>query len=291
MYGNPDSFPCSESQPSQLLSAFDAHVGDCACQTRVQMLWDIFTLYSTPENKPIVTRALDLLKQVHINTALLLWEIQQSHGKPRTPKLVKLSTHLAIWDRIHFTSFLDLVADTSCGRVPTSGTTDPLPGICHLFFDQNPLLIVSLSVPGPKHQDLLGSSFQRRDVVFDTHWNPHNFLAVIRFLTMAHLLSECKVVVAEPGPPTRMSIHLDLQSMHEKKFQKLEALQLESETPSYHIKLQDGVSQMKRQCEGMQIYISNLTEDWARQTASRTGDQNLWPRYAALNHSSIAGVH
>ena len=97
---------------------------------------------------------------------------------------------------------------------------------------------------------------------------------------MSHLLSECKVAIAETGPPTRLSIHLDLRSMHMKKFRELEALQLEIESPSCRIKSQDGVSQMKRQCEGMQIYLSKISEDWARQTATRTEDQNLWPRYA-----------
>jgi hypothetical protein len=148
-----------------------------------------------------------------------------------------------------------------------------------------------LSVPVPKHQGLpeSESSFQYRDDIFDTHWDPQNFLVVIRFLTMSHLLSECKVVIAETGPPTRLSIHLDLQTMHKKKFRELEALQLETDAPSCHIKPHDGVSQMKRQCEAMQIYLSKLTEDWARQTATRTGDQALWPRYA--QSFPIVGVH
>ena len=110
----------------------------------------------------------------------------------------------------------------------------------------------------PKHQDPPRSSFQRRDVIFDTHWNPHNFLVIIRFLTMSHILSECKVVIAETGPPTQLSTHLDLQSMHNKKFRELEALQLETETPSRRIKSQDGVSQMKRQCGGCKFIFQRL---------------------------------
>ena len=134
VYGDSDSSP--ESQPTQLLSVFDTHVGDSACQIRTQMLWDIVTLYTTPGNKLIVKRALDLLKQVQLNTASLLLEIQQSYGKPRSPMLDDLDTHLAIWDRIHFSSFLDIVAD----RVPASGAPDPFPGICSLLtaFDHNP---------------------------------------------------------------------------------------------------------------------------------------------------------
>lgn len=97
---------------------------------------------------------------------------------------------------------------------------------------------------------------------------------------MSHLLSEYKIAIAETGPPIKLKFHLDLQLMHEKKLQELDTLQLETETPSCRIKLQDGVSQMKRQCEGMQSYLSKVTEDWARQTATRTESQNLWPRYA-----------
>lgn len=274
IYGDHDSLSSSEARSSQLLSAFDAHVGDCACQTRVQMLWDVVTLYSVPEKKLLVGRALDLLKQVQINTASLLWEIQQSRGKPRNSKFNHLTTHLAIWDSIHFTSFLDLVADTCSRRGPAS---DPLLGMCRRpLIDWNPCSVF-LSPPVPQPD----SSFQHRNVTFDTHWNPHSFLVIIRFLTISHLLSECKVVTATTGPPTRMSIHLDLQSMHEKKFRELEALQSEKETGPCHITSQEGVSQMKRQCEAMQIYLSKVTEDWARQTATRIGDhQNFWPRYA-----------
>ena len=126
IYGDFDSFP--ESRTAQLLSAFDAHVGDCACQTRVQMLWEIVALYTNPENKLIVKRALDLLKQVQVNTVSLLLEIQQSHGKPRNPKLNDLGTHLAIWDRVNFSSILDIVAN----RVPAAPET--FPGMNHPCF-------------------------------------------------------------------------------------------------------------------------------------------------------------
>lgn len=104
--------------PSQLLAAFDAHVGDCACQTRVQMLWELVKLYSLQDNADIFTSATTLLKELKVNAVVLLEEIKISHGKPRNPKLSGLSNHLAIWDRIRFTSFLELVNDSSCKNAP-----------------------------------------------------------------------------------------------------------------------------------------------------------------------------
>lgn len=94
--------------PSRLLSAFDAHVGDCSCQTRAQMLWELVQFYNTPEKGDTLKRAVTLLQEIRIQAALLLQEIEQSRGKRRTPALDALKTHLSIWQRIGFTQFLDV---------------------------------------------------------------------------------------------------------------------------------------------------------------------------------------
>lgn len=130
MYSDLDGPAASpKSSPSQILAAFDAHVADCACQTRVLMLWELVKLYSLPDKTKILRRAVTLLKELKVNAALLLEEIEMSRGKPRNPKLNNLTTHLAIWERIQFTSFLDLANDSSRRNAPVSGAT--LPGMCH----------------------------------------------------------------------------------------------------------------------------------------------------------------
>lgn len=89
---------------------------------------------------------------------------------------------------------------------------------------------------------------------------------------MSYLLSKCKIATPET---TRLSVRLDLLSMYEKNSQELEDLRLTAQTLSYRIEARGGVSPMKRQCEAMQIYLSAVTTDWAKQAASR---QNGWSR-------------
>ena len=136
MYSNFDGPTASpKSSPSQLLAAFDAHVADCACQTRVLMLLELVKLYSLPDNTEILRRAVSLLKELKVNAIVLWEEIEMSRKKQRNSKLSDLTTHLAIWERIQFTSFLDLADDSSRRNVPVSGATLPGMGhwlVCHL---------------------------------------------------------------------------------------------------------------------------------------------------------------
>lgn len=108
--------------PSCSLSSFDAHVGDCACQTRAQMFWDLFTFYRKQENKQILSDAITELRSIKASTALLLEEIELSHGKPRNPKLILLVNHMAVWERIGFHAFLELAVKVP--EEPTSVSKD-----------------------------------------------------------------------------------------------------------------------------------------------------------------------
>jgi hypothetical protein len=124
VHGDLADFSPPPASPLRSLSAFDAHVGDCACQTRAQMFWDLVMLYRTAENKAVLRFAMARLKEIKINTALLFEEIELSHGKPRNPNLTVLVNHMAIWKRIGFHSFLDLA-----GIVPASNESTVSPGM------------------------------------------------------------------------------------------------------------------------------------------------------------------
>jgi len=128
--------------PLQSLSAFDAHVGDCACQTRAQMFWDLVMLYRTAKNKAVLRCAMARLKEIKINTVLLLEEFELSHGKPRNPNLTVLKNHMAIWKRIGFHSFLDLAETVSA---PNESTDSPGMHLCLLY-----LLIPAEFLPSPR---------------------------------------------------------------------------------------------------------------------------------------------
>lgn len=116
--------------PLLSLSAFDAHVGDCACQTRAQMFWDLVALYRKQENRQILADAISSLKKIKVNTAELLEEIELSHGKPRNPKLMLLVNHMAIWERIGFHAFLDLATKSPEETNSVSKDTLESQGIC-----------------------------------------------------------------------------------------------------------------------------------------------------------------
>ena len=285
-YGDFEGSLPPPGSPLHLLSSFDAHVGDCACQARAQMLWELVALYSTPDNKCILESTITLLEQLRVNAALLLREVEQSYGKSRNPKLNDLVTHLAIRDRIYFTSFLTFAASRS--SVPASGA--PFRGTCHrpsvIWITANPYPLTE-----PQTERLTRSTRRHRDITVNTDWNPRDLLALTRFLTMCYLLSERKVATVEAGPPTRLRVRVDLLSVYEKNAQELEALQMMGQAPSYRFKAEDGVAGMNRQCEAMQVYLSRVAADWAKQTATRTGDKTraLWSRYGSS--FTIAAIH
>ena len=116
----------SSTLPSRRLSAFDAHVGDCSCQTRAQMLWELVQSYYTPEKKNALDRAVTALQEIRIQAASLLQEIEENHGRQRIPTLRALRTLLSVWQRIGFTRFLDLFygpSDSPTGGTPQTTTT------------------------------------------------------------------------------------------------------------------------------------------------------------------------
>jgi hypothetical protein len=273
----------SSTLPSRLLSAFDAHVGDCACPTRAQMLWELVQFYNIPEKKDALKRAVTMLQEIRIQAALLLQEIEQSYGKPRTPGLDALQTHLSVWQRIGFTRFLDLFygrSDSPSGTsVPqTTAAGDVLASKCILSvgrIDHNLLNALFLGPPPPPN-----SSHKCCQIRVETEWDVDNLFFIARFLTLCLLLSECKIAKIESGPPIRVTVRVDLQWMYAEIGRELEALNL---LPAQRdAKRCNGTVKMNAQCDAMQGYISIITTDWVRKTVLRLGLFDLHQRYVIL---------
>ena len=128
------------------------------------------------------------------------------------------------------------------------------------------------------------SAHRRRDLTVDAVWNPHDFVSVARLLTMCNLLSEFKIATIEEGPPTRVRVRVDLQSMYERNARELENMEPTAKRPpNYHIKAHE---RMTRQTEAMQIYVSRVTTDWVRQTIK---ERDPWSRYDYLILLADAG--
>ncbi|KIK58207.1 hypothetical protein GYMLUDRAFT_74990 [Collybiopsis luxurians FD-317 M1] len=255
--------------PLQSLSAFDAHVGDCACQTRAQMFWELVVLYRTEENKAILKSAIARVKKIRVNAALLLEEIELHHGKSRNPNLSALVSHMAIWERIGFHSFLNLAAKTTQETIPVSNDSTESP----------------VSKIAQKR-----SAHAHRDLAVDVTWNPNDLVSVARFLTICNLLSEFRIATIEAGPPTRVKVRVDLKLLYERNARELEGLQLTAKRPiNYRVKAPE---RMTRQIETMQIYVSRVTTNWMKQTAIQ--ERDLWSRFPeeliATSHRRITCV-
>ncbi|KAG2117199.1 uncharacterized protein F5147DRAFT_671705 [Suillus discolor] len=245
--------PTSFTPPSQLLSAFDAHVGDCSCQTRAQMLWELVQFYNIPEKKDALDRAITMLQELRIQATLLLQEIELSCGKPRIPTLDALGTHLSVWQRIGFTRFLDHFSGPSDfppergGAPQTAAAGD---------------VLVSPTPPPD-------SSHKRYQITVEPEWDTDNLFLVARFLTLCLLLSECKIAKLKSGLLTRVIVRVDLQLMYANIERELEALGL---LPARrNAKPCDGKMKFNRQCDAMQVYVSIVTTDWVKKTVFRLG--------------------
>ncbi|KAF9523917.1 hypothetical protein CPB83DRAFT_862130 [Crepidotus variabilis] len=240
-YGNLENVSPLTTSPLQSLSSFDAHVGDCACQTRAQMLWDLVMFYRKADNNLILSFAIGRLKKIKLNTALLLEEIELNHGKPRHPSLSVLVNYNAIWERIDFNSFLDLVPMADV--VSSTESTVPL----------------TTNTGAQRYSN------RRGDLAVDAAWKPHDINSIARFLAMCNLMSEFKIATIEAGSPTRIKVCVDLRLIYEKNARELEELQLiPNKNQNYRIKAN---GRMTRQVEAMQVYVSRVTTDWVRQTA------------------------
>ncbi|KAH9478538.1 putative cyclodipeptide synthase PUL1 [Psilocybe cubensis] len=250
--------------PTFSFSAFDAHVGDCACQTRAQMFWDLFSLYKVEENKRALANAITVLKSVKSNTVKLLEEIELNRAKPRSPSLMTLTTHQAVWKRIGFLSFLDL------------STKDPEECIkpCH-----------DAALRGGAR-----SGHRHRDIVVDTEWKPDDIVFVSRLLTMCNMLSEFRFASIEAGPPARVKVRVDLPLMYERNARELDDLNVcNKRRIDFHIQ---SLSKTNRQTEAMQIYVSRVTADWVRKAAiTGSGSWRCFPdSFFATNDRKITCV-
>ncbi|KAH9483425.1 putative cyclodipeptide synthase PUL1 [Psilocybe cubensis] len=262
----------SDTPPTSSLSSFDAHVGDCACQTRAQMFWDLFSFYKKEENRSVLANAVAVLKSVKANTAKLLEEIELNRAKPRCPSLMTLVTHQAVWERIGFLSFLDLShKDTEERGKPFQ---DDPESQCMFSFHFSYIYLSQICLAGSKK--VSQSGHRHRDIVVDTEWMPSDIVFVSRLLTMCNMLSEFRFASIEAGPPARVKVRVDLPLMYERNAKELEYLNLSNKRRiDYHIQAH---SKTNRQTEAMQIYVSRVTVDWVKKAAmKRNGSWTCFP--------------
>ncbi|TFK20748.1 hypothetical protein FA15DRAFT_707821 [Coprinopsis marcescibilis] len=226
------------------LSAFDAHIGDCACQVRSQMIWELIEAYREPTREEILQRAIETLAKVRAQAAFLLHEVVQGHGKGRKLRpahLDALTTNQQVWRQIGFVelfNFTGKVSPTLQSGLDQTATEDATP---------------------PSHDK--------------AEWNVDNLFSMGRFLTLCFLLSESKVVELKDSP-FEVKVRAYLAPMYSKISGELESLV----PPSLRKGARgfcEGEGKLKVQRDSMQRHVSLITSDWVRKTSLRLGLHQL----------------
>lgn len=250
--------PTTSTSPIRSLSSFDAHVGDCACHTRAQMLWELVHFYSIPKKQDDIKHAITMLQEIRIQAASLLRLIE---SKSRIPELNALTTYGSVWNRIGFTRFLDLFYGTTGSPLTTSEDLQ-----CMLLSKNGPSFS-QCPFPDLTPQRPHSSHHRHRRITVEAAWDINNLFLVARFLTLCLLLSEYKIARVKPGSPIRIMVRVNLQLMYAEIENELEALDLLSSRKRSNNC--DRKTKMTVQCEAIQIYVSLVTTDWVRKAALR----------------------
>ncbi|RDB21721.1 hypothetical protein Hypma_011129 [Hypsizygus marmoreus] len=223
---------------SDILSVFDAHVGDCACHLCLQMLRDLIDHFSSPEKKEFIERGIALLNVLKGTTAGLLQQLAKKNGNTQASGFTSIITTSDLLRYIGFTKFIALVQSES--NVSGSSTLAiPSTPESHPFqFSENcevPLATCRMTVGNQNgsHSDSssdsnssYSSSHSHRSLTVSTEWNLNDTMTIIQFLMFTRLLSVSKKAILEPGPPSQIIARVDPQFSYAQSEQELEALKL-----------------------------------------------------------------
>lgn len=284
MLSNPSNDTLSSSP---IIGAFDAHVGDCACHTRAQMLWDLIEHFRT---SPILTEsiagAIALLSEIKVKTAKLLQVITIKNGNIRPLGFGSVVTMLDIFDHIGFTEFLAYIAARSnessrCNSPdrPPSANSETSRDVDQQGSHSNDNQLTTVDTSNSTRDSASSSdsgsrsstsSHHHRTLSVDTEWNAGDLSMVVRFLTLCRVVSISKVAALEPGPQTRIIARLDMQYAYTKTEEELDALGLIDGILSDFIRPADRAKRqtLTTESEASQVYLAQLTTDWMGKTAA-----------------------
>ena len=113
---SPHDILLSDPERKDILANFDAHVGDTACHMRAQMVWEVYQHYREPESRIWVDEALIALAQVKADTIALMVALHKKNGYMRALGFGSRVTYGEIFDRIGWSSFVDMFEKRMGGR-------------------------------------------------------------------------------------------------------------------------------------------------------------------------------
>lgn len=114
---SPHDILLSDPEHKDILSDFDAHVGDTACHMRAQMVWEVYQHYREPESRTWIDEALIALAQVKADTIGLMTALYKKNGYMRALGFGSRVRYGQVFDRVGWSSFVDMFderADRRC---------------------------------------------------------------------------------------------------------------------------------------------------------------------------------
>ncbi|EGN93941.1 hypothetical protein SERLA73DRAFT_78324 [Serpula lacrymans var. lacrymans S7.3] len=296
---------------SEYLGVFDAHVGDCSCHMRAQMLWELMEYARTPGNVEWMELVVDAVRDSTDKAVVLLANIRARKGRLRGLDLSPASTltEARVFDKIDGDKFMALLDDTSTSTSDYSdeslATPDGLPpstvlnekeqvnlpeavrlasetlGASRDYFSAKQSAS-SDNAPAPNSP----SKRKYRAVEVD-EWDLKDRTMVLRFLTISRLLSLKKEMYLEPGPPAYIRARTNPTAI----YAEAEAQILEK-APEITINAVDRTKKLMlvKDHEKMQSYLSQLTANWVCKLSADMLLSNLIKRSTITSSRYISCV-
>lgn len=265
------------------LAIYDAHVGDCSCHMRAQMLWELLEFTRGSGDHEWMTQVVIAVRASISKAVVLLENIRARKGRLRGLDLgpVDTLTEARIFDKIDGDKFMALLDDTSTtstssndflatpedypsSAIPTDKSELDLPEAVRLASEtlETPRRYIVTTNPSTTSDLSSRSSNSKRKyrAVDGDEWDLKDRTMIIRFLTVSRLLSLKKEMFLEPGPPAYIRARTNPTAVYADTEERL----LKS-LPGIRIGPQErtGKLMLMKEHEKMQSYLSQLTTNWA----------------------------
>ncbi len=222
-----------------MMLEFDAHVGDCGCHLRAQMLLSLTGYYSDPTRRQWIDSVIEVLRNINQKIIALYRGIRRLSGDLRLLGFSSSISLVDLFDRIDCTSLFAILDGHSSEMDANNAFT--------VFYSSN----ADEKSSGGGH---LAPGCRHRLVKAD-QWNLSNYRMVARFLSYCRLLSSNKTAILDTDTKS-IRYRLDpLLAFSETKTQ-LDRFNLISDDD------QPARKALIKEVEHMQVYITQLTCDW-----------------------------
>ncbi|CAF1071203.1 unnamed protein product [Adineta steineri] len=247
LYSNP-----SKIGTDNILLEFDAHVGDCGCQLRAQMLLSLTEYYRDAKKREWISKAIQVLSGIKKN-------IVNEYLKNR-----QLKYNIRLSGSSSSNSMIDILERIGCK--PLFAILDQ----CSSKVDSHDELIVPMT---SDHVNKSGKPADTHQTVKGDEWNMSNYRMVARFLSYCRLLSRRKISSLERGD-TRIRYRLDPSFAIDETVTQLHRLEIINDTLLSNLTTYSDRPSRKslmNEVENIQTYITQLTCNWICSLAYKLG--------------------